>query len=618
LHVVRRKLSVSVARASHLDPRYHPVKLVRRKFIELNDVRGEFFDKCKDLPDDISGNDVLDPVEYGLFPYVRLAQYVLDIHDFHVSDLYLERSEPRRKVGFKNAGHAERVAPFDDRNNDVVFIDDVVLEHGMDDVRRDLLRVFREKEGRAVDLVHALVYLVIADEKNIKRQRPEGTVQSPLPIRVEKVHAERDRRDDERPVAAVGYLVRVRQEKGHRDHRYKQGDGRPDEVLPEIIDPGHHDTGEGHGPGDRQAVRGREVAGFTKFEDDEQHREHKRPVDEADVYLRLPLRGRVLDPEDRHDPRGDPLEDYREHSADHRLRGDDRRGNGKDQERDIEEPRLVEYHFEQHVPGLGVPDQERALAEVVEEQRKKDEVPRLDDRFTTQVAHIGVERFTARCAEDNLREDEKPRYPAGYLVREKKMKRIIGIHSLDDVRNVHDRGNARNNERREPHEHDGSERAGYFLGPLFLIREKGDRDHSRDHDQGILRCPFKSGDEEHAFHGAQDTDSRGDNAVADDEGNTDVGQEGNECELSAGLEKRSEKLPQHDGASLSVPSKAHGKPGILNAHEKNEGPDNEREDADHVLWGLRGQEKDDGDSIDGACADVAEHKAEGFYGTFEF
>src|SRR3990172_6708590 len=494
----------------------------------------------------------------------------------------------------------------------------MVLEHGMDDIRRDLFRVLCEIEGRSVDLVHAPIYLVVADEKDVERQRPERPVQPPLSIRVEKVHTERDRRDNERPVAAVGYLVSVRQEKGDRDHRYEQGNDRSDEVLSEIIDPGHHDTGEGHGSGDRKTVRGRQVAGLTKFDDNEQHSKHKRPVYKADVYLRLPLRGRVLDPEDRHDPRGDPLKDDREHSADHRLGGDDRCRNGEDEERNIEEPRLVENHLEQHVLGLGVQDQERALAEVVEEERQKDEVPCLDDRFPAQVSHIGVKRLAACGTEDHFRKDEKSRYPAGDLIREKELKCIVGIHGLDDVRNVHDRGKARNGKSRKPHEHDGSERAGYFLGPLFLIREEDDRDHSRNHDQGGLGRSFQSRDKQETFNGAQNTDSRGDDAVADDEGNTDVGQEGNECELSAGLEKRSEKLPQHDGASLSVSSKAHGEPGILNAHKKDEGPDNEREDTYHVLWGLRGQEKDDGDSIDGACADVAEHKAEGFYGTFKF
>src|SRR3990172_11200424 len=142
LRVTSHSLFVSADSASHLDPRDHPVELVRRKFVELYYVRSKLLNNGKDLPDYIPCDDVLDPVEYGFFPYVRLTQYVLDIHDFHISDLYLVRPEPRSKVGFKNAGGAERVAPFDDGNNDVVFVDDMVLEHGMDDIRGDLFCVF--------------------------------------------------------------------------------------------------------------------------------------------------------------------------------------------------------------------------------------------------------------------------------------------------------------------------------------------------------------------------------------------------------------------------------------------------------------------------------------------
>ena len=95
----------------------------------------------------------------------------------------------------------------------------MVLEHGVNDIGGDLFRVFCEKEGRALDLVHALVYLVVADEKDVERQRPERAVQPLLSGCIKQDHAERDSRDDERPVAAVGYLHGVRQEVSKRDSR---------------------------------------------------------------------------------------------------------------------------------------------------------------------------------------------------------------------------------------------------------------------------------------------------------------------------------------------------------------------------------------------------------------
>ena len=180
------------------------------------------------------------------------------------------------------------------------------------------------------------------------------------------------------------------------------------------VDPGHEDAGDEHRPGHGQAVGNGKAARSAELEHDKENSEEQCPVDESDVYLRLPFRRRILDPEDRHDPRGDPLIDEREHPADHCLGGDDRGGNAQDKERDIQEPRLVEYHFERNVFCFGVSDNERALSEIVQDEGGEDEYPAFYDGLASKMAHIRIERFAPRSAEDHFGEDEKAGHAVAY------------------------------------------------------------------------------------------------------------------------------------------------------------------------------------------------------------
>ena len=87
-----------------------------------------------------------------LFLDAGLFQYLLYIRDLHVADLACRRtSGPVQSFPGKKTGYAERVFAFDDRDEDIIFVDDIVLEYRMDNVRRYFLGVPGEKQRGALD-----------------------------------------------------------------------------------------------------------------------------------------------------------------------------------------------------------------------------------------------------------------------------------------------------------------------------------------------------------------------------------------------------------------------------------------------------------------------------------
>jgi len=145
------------------------MQFVGRKLKELDDVRSQFFDYRERLPADVRCRNILDTIEDGLLLDVGLPEDLLHIRDLYVAHLDLERPEAGGDLLLEVAGHAERIVPPDDGDDDIVLIEDVVFEHGMNNIRGDLLRVLSEEKGRSADLVYRLVDLVVAQQEHIQR-----------------------------------------------------------------------------------------------------------------------------------------------------------------------------------------------------------------------------------------------------------------------------------------------------------------------------------------------------------------------------------------------------------------------------------------------------------------
>ena len=147
-------------------------------------------------------------------------------------------------------------------------------------------------------------------------------------------------------------------------------------------------------------------------------REHQRPVHLRHVDLALGRRRGVDDRDARKEAELHRLLRQRERARDERLRRDDGRDRREDDHR-VEERRRhqrVEGTLDRELAGRGAEtrrartarQQQRALPEVVEEQRREDDaVPGEADRPRAEMAHVGVERLAAGDAEDDRAEDEE-------------------------------------------------------------------------------------------------------------------------------------------------------------------------------------------------------------------
>ena len=219
--------------------------------------------------------------------------------------------------------------------------------------------------------------------------------------------------------------------------------------------------------------------------------------------------------------------------------------------------------------------------------------------------HVGVERLPPGGAKDHLGEHEE----AGQAVVQHEFQGVPGIDRRDDGGHGADGDQPGNRQGGEPDDHDGAEGAGHPVGPLGLGQEEHHRDDGGDQDQGVLADPFQAGYEHHPLHGRQDRDGRGDDAVAQQEAGADVGEEGDEGHLSSRLDQPGQDLPQDDGAPLPFAAQAHGEPGVFRCDQDGHGPEDQGEDAEDVVDGRFGEREDDGESVDGAGADVAEDES---------
>ncbi len=169
--------------------------------------------------------------------------------------------------------------------------------------------------------------------------------------------------------------------------------GRP---APQVAH--HHedqDGVDGHGAGDRDAVGAGQIAGGTEAQHQPDHGEVQPPVDPRQIDLPdLPLGG-VLDHQARAVAELDRLTGQRIGARDHRLGGDH---GGQRGERNHRIERPVGRQMEEGMLDCrGLIEDQRALAEVVEHQRREHEPqPRQADGTAAEVAHVGIQRLGAR------------------------------------------------------------------------------------------------------------------------------------------------------------------------------------------------------------------------------
>ena len=216
--------------------------------------------------------------------------------------------------------------------------------------------------------------------------------------------------DREWQPATVHELHDVGDEERHVHHEEQREQCRDRPRLPAETHERHireQQRSNDHRSGDGDAVGGGERGGPPEAHRDHDARDHQRPVHVGHVDLPGFARGGV------HDARARPIAELhglareREHAGDERLRSNYGRGGGEREHR-VERPAGSEC-VEGVLCRAGVAQQDRALAEVVEDQRgQHDPEPRGPNRRAAEVAEIGVERLGAGNYEHDGAEDEEP------------------------------------------------------------------------------------------------------------------------------------------------------------------------------------------------------------------
>ncbi len=258
---------------------------------------------------------------------------------------------------------------------------------------------------------------------------------------------------------------------------------------------------------------------------------------------------------------------------------------------------------------VGRPEDQGALAHVVEGQRREDdEEPRPADRRASEVPHVGVERLRARDREhDRAERDEgDPR------VRGEELDPVARRQRLDDRRVCDDPAEPGDRQDREPDRHHGTEHPPDPVRPVTLDREQ--RDDHRDRDREDQRFEARLDDLE-ALDRREHRDRRGDHPVAVEERDPEHPQPDQDQLRPAPAQRRRlhERDQRHDPA-LAVVVGAHDEGDELDRDDQGDRPEDERDHSVDVSLGrlhrvVVGREHGL-QRVQRARADVAEDDAE--------
>ena len=228
-------------------------------------------------------------------------------------------------------------------------------------------------------------------------------------------------------------------------------------------------------------VRGGETSRRAEADDDRERADHQRPIDLGHIDLAHLVGGGVIDAQARAVAKLHCLPGQGEGAGDQGLRGDDRcRGREHDQR---QRRPAWRQHEERLGGGAAVREQERPLAEVVDEQRGEHErEPRESDRALAEVAHVGIQRLAAG-------HHEKDRTKHGEAVPAVVGEEPDSVARIDRREHGGVRGDPpqpENGEDDEPHHHHRSEKGADPMRAVPLDRKDADEDADSDRDDIVL------------------------------------------------------------------------------------------------------------------------------------
>ena len=254
-----------------------------------------------------------------------------------------------------------------------------------------------------------------------------------------------------------------------RHHQQRRLPDRPAPASPD--DEESHQAVDDHRRGDRQAVGRGQLAGAAERQGHDQHADEQQLIDARQVDLAGNALRRVANGETRQKPELDGLPREGEGAGDHGLAGDDG-GNRRQHHHRDQRPARIEP-VEGVVDGVRVREQQGALPEIVEDQRRlhEDEPGELD-RLAPEMAEIGVEGLGAGDGQEHEAHDDE----ADHAVRQDELDAEHRVQGEKDARIVDDVDEAAGGERGEPNEHDRPEILRDLRRPMRLHGEQQHED----------------------------------------------------------------------------------------------------------------------------------------------
>jgi len=162
--------------------------------------------------------------------------------------------------------------------------------------------------------------------------------------------------------------------------------------------------------------------------------------------------------------------------------------------------------------GLRVDEEQGALAEIVEDQRRHDEAePGNANREAAEVAHVGIQRFAAGHGEHHRAEGEEGE--AGMFGDEHDGEQRV--EGEQDSRIGDDLVQSEGGQDTEPGDHDRAEELADGAGAVFLDDEQAGQDAQGDRDDVGLEV---GGDDFQSLDGGEHRNGRRDHAVAEEQG----------------------------------------------------------------------------------------------------
>ncbi len=295
--------------------------------------------------------------------------------------------------------------------------------------------------------------------------------------------------------------------------------------------------------------------------------------------------------------------DQRKGAGDHRLAGDHgRRGRQQNQRQQApgrgEQVERVRNRF-------GVGDDQRALAEIVADQRRQHhEQPGILDRPAAEMAHVGVKRLRAGHGQ----KDAAEHHETHRAVRPEELDPRQRAQTFEDDPGVRDLQKPEHGVDGEKHQHDRAEERRHPRRAAALDEEQQNQNDDRRR-QNIRR--EVGVDLLQPLQRRQNRDRRRDDRVAGEQRR--AGDAEQEHDRGAFADRGLRQRVERENAALALVVGAHQEQHIFGGDDDQQRPDDERDGADHLTLadiGVLELAERRLQRIERAGADVAEHDAE--------